>query len=99
VVDQIAAVMIGNPNVIEWRIVLAARRRGTDEETRGVSQAQADEVRDYLIARGVKAKLEALGAVDDDPALYVVARDRKPDDAPNVCPAGSLVKPRPEPDR
>src|SRR5690606_1624580 len=66
VLDQAAAVMRTQPDVVRWRVVVAARKQRSEELTRRKSQKQADAVRIHLASRGIdNDRIEAIGAVSD----------------------------------
>ncbi len=99
-VKSIARIMLTNPTVSKWRVVVAAKRKGDDATTRTTSQAQADALRDALISGGVSADaIEAIGAVADTPtvAIAVITRQEQ-DDIEFVCPASLYVEGRQPPE-
>lgn len=97
-VRQIAAVMKAHRNVVRWRIVAAAPRRGSDERTRARSQDQAEAVKSELVRSGIDAdRLEALGAVSDTPIVAIAVLERAEEDESFLCPAAAQVVPRTPP--
>ncbi|MBI4508153.1 MAG: OmpA family protein [Deltaproteobacteria bacterium] len=77
ILDQATVTMRAQGNVSKWRVVVAAEDQGSERKTRAVSQARADAIKAYLSARGVAAdKIEAIGAVADEPAVVIVATER-----------------------
>jgi outer membrane protein OmpA-like peptidoglycan-associated protein len=76
--DQAALTMLGAKGVAKWRIVVAAEKQRSDDQTRSVSQQRADAVKAYLIGKGVpEASIEALGVVGDSPTVAIVAMQRE----------------------
>ncbi|HUS67643.1 MAG TPA: OmpA family protein [Kofleriaceae bacterium] len=76
-VDQIAAVMTMHPEVVKWRVVVAAKKQKTDEVTRQKSQKQADAIRIQLASRGISNdRIEAVGAVSDNPTIAIAVLER-----------------------
>jgi|GEM_PF-596148 len=93
-VDQIALVMLQNPDVSRWRVAVVER----DADT---AQARADAIKARLVSRGVPAaSIEARGAGASRAiqAFVVLERQAPPEEgeAP-MCPAGLEIKPRPKP--
>lgn len=96
---SVAAVMRQNSDVTKWRIVVAARTQANDDKTRAASQAQADALRNAIIAAGVSSDaIEALGAVSDKPIVAIAVVNRAaPEEQDFSCPADMIIKQREKP--
>jgi outer membrane protein OmpA-like peptidoglycan-associated protein len=86
-------VMLATPTVTKWRVVVAAKRQSDDDKTRATSQAQADALREAMIAAGLPSdSVEAIGAVTDTPTVAIAVAERQEnEDAEFVCPASLRV--------
>ena len=87
VIDQAAAVMLANPNVVEWRVVVVAKKLRDPEAHRAKSQVQAEAIKARLVQRGVTAPIQAIGAAADRQLTAIVVLDRVPIDPDSFCPA------------
>ncbi len=89
IVDQMALVMLSNPEVTKWLVAIALPKAPD-------AQKLADAVKQRLVQRGViGSTLQILGAAG--PArIGGIVQERADADAPPLCPAGREVKPRPE---
>jgi outer membrane protein OmpA-like peptidoglycan-associated protein len=99
VIRQVAGVMKAHSDVLRWRIVVAAVRKGGDDATRAASQAQAQALKDELVASGIGADaIEAMGAVSDNPIVAIAVLERAEEGPELLCPASAQVQPRPKPE-
>lgn len=97
---SVARIMAKATQITKWRVVVVAKRqRAGDDATRAKSLAQANVLRDALIEGGVAAdRIEAMGAVSDNPTVAIAAVDRaEADPASMVCPESLEVKAREQP--
>jgi len=68
VLDQVAEVLIGNPNIARIRVEGHTDSRGRDAYNMKLSQGRADSVRAYLIKKGVQPdRLDAMGYGETTP--------------------------------
>lgn len=88
IVDQIALLMLQQPDVTKWLVALAAPKVRDAER-----QAQA--VRAQLLKRGVRAERLELMTAAGSAKLVAVAQERLDPEAPKVCPTAE-AKPRPD---
>jgi hypothetical protein len=88
VVDQIALVMIGNPEVTKWLIALAQPKAAD-------AQQLGDAIKTRLVSQGVPAERVELLVAAGSAKIGGVVKERGEAGAP-VCPAGSEVTERPE---
>jgi OmpA-OmpF porin, OOP family len=89
--DQIAVLMNRHAEVSVWRVVAAAPRGASDDETRSRSERRAAQVKQHLVSRGVaEERIEAIGALSDNATVVVVVRERiDPEQSGAFCPAGA----------
>ncbi len=91
---SIAKIMASHPDVVKWRIVVAAGRNN-----RSKSQTQANALKAALVAGGLSAdRIEAIGAPSTTKTVAIIALEREAY-APSslVCPASIEVQARPAP--
>ena len=96
VVDVVAEVMLDHLEVTKWMIIVALPRQGSEAKTKVKADKRASDLKDHLVARGVLAEIEVVGAVADSSKIGIVARDFDQDaESPGfVCPADFAVVPR-----
>jgi OmpA-OmpF porin, OOP family len=81
--DQVAMVMRGQPQVTKWRIVVAAEKNKDESKQRATSQARADAIKAYLQTKGLRPEqIEAVGAVSDSPTVAIVGIEKNANLAP-----------------
>ena len=95
VMDQLAVLMRGQPDVDSWRLIVSTGQ-GTSDAARQAAQERADYLRQQLGIRGIRIeRVEALGAVSDRETIVIVAGEKsaahqpppEPDVAPEADPA------------
>ena len=91
----VARIMRMQPDVVLWRVVVAARSQRTEELTRAKSQTQADAIRQALIAGGLPENLVgAICAVSPNQVIAIAAVERGDLEEEFVCPAQLQAQPR-----
>ncbi len=94
----VSRIMHMQQDVRMWRVVVAAKRQGSDEESRAKSQAQANALREVLISGGlIPERVEAVGAVSENAVVAIAVVERGALDDTFVCPASMEVVGRAEP--
>ncbi len=97
--QTVSRIMHMQRDVRLWRVVVAAKQQGSDEESRAKSQAQADSLREILVSGGLSPeRVEAVGAVSANPVVAIAAVERGELDDSFVCPASMEVMGRTRPD-
>ena len=104
IVHHVAALMRGQVDVTQWLVVVAMRKRGSDDATRARSAKRGNVLKTELVRLGVAPdKIHVVGAISPNPTVAIAARERKPrviDEAGEpvlTCPALLKVAPREPP--
>ncbi len=98
VADQISAIMLSNPEVTKWLVVVAAKRGRKEAKARRSSERQAEVMKARLIRRGVaEERLQVMAALSDRAKVGIRVRARAEAGATKfVCPARYVAVPRTE---
>jgi OmpA-OmpF porin, OOP family len=103
-IDQVAIVMLQNPEVAQWRVVVALAPGRNEANSRSEAQAQANAIKDRIVAahgrlnkRNAADAIEAVGAVSDSPLVAFVVLERAVVDynTKEFCPEGAWAVPNP----
>ncbi len=98
IADQLAAVMMSNPQVTKWLVVVAEKRGRDEAKARRASQRRAESLKARLTMRGISENVvQVVGAVSDENKVGVVIREKaETDETGFFCPEQFKAVPREE---